>query len=86
MNYKITITNNETGEILMDNENAVAIVGAITDEEKTMEIGFINCNALNLAGAVIGAESVISQIKRESPEVEVLLQLKEIMEKMKKYI
>ena len=85
MSYKITITNNETGEILVNKENAVAIVGAITDDgEITREIGFVNCNALNLAGAVIGAESVISQIKRESPELEVLLQLKEIMEKMKK--
>lgn len=85
MSFKITITNNETGEILVNNENAVAIVGAITDYgEITREIGFTCCNALNLASVVHGAESVISQIKRESPEVEFLLQLKEIMEKTNK--
>lgn len=42
MSYKITITDNETGEILVNNENAVAIVGAFTDDgEITREIGFI---------------------------------------------
>lgn len=34
MSYKITITNNKTGEIIANNGNAVAIVGTIADEEK----------------------------------------------------
>ena len=84
MSFKITITNSETGGIIMNNENAVAIVGSITDEKSTAQIGFTCCNLGILANALYCAESVISQFKTENPEVEVLLQLKEIMEKMKK--
>ena len=76
MSYKITITNNETGEILIDNDNAVAIVGAISDEKKTTGILFTCCDAPNLACTVDGAESVISRIKREVPEIKAILQLK----------
>ena len=82
MSYKITITNNKTGEILADNDNAVAIVGAIADEEKVAQMWFTSCNPLTLAKVIQGAEDVISQIKRELPEVDASLRLMEIMEKM----
>ena len=76
MSYKITVTNNETGEIVVYNENAVAIIGAITDENKTSCILFTYCDVPNLACTVDGAESVISRIKREVPEIKARLQLK----------
>ena len=82
MSYKITITNNKTGEILVDNDNAVAIVGAIADEENVGQMWFTSCNPLTLAKVIQGAEDVISQIKRELPEVDASLRLMEIMEKM----
>ena len=76
MSYKITITNNETGEILGENDNAVAIIGAITDEKKTSCILFACCDAPDLACTVDGAENVISRIKRELPEIKAILQLR----------
>ena len=82
MSYKITITNNKTGEILVDNDNAVAIVGAIADKENVGQMWFTSCNPLTLAKVIQGAEDVISQIKRELPEVDASLRLMEIMEKM----
>ena len=77
MSYKITITNNETGEILVDNDNAVAIVGAISDEEKVGQMCFTNCNPLTLVSVIQGAEGAISIAKDD-----VSLQLMKIMEKM----
>lgn len=75
MSYKITITNNKTGEIIVDNGNAVAIVGAIADEEKVGQMWFTSCNPLTLAIAIQEAEGVISKIKREVPEVDASLRL-----------
>ena len=81
MSYKITITNNKTGEILADEDNAVAIVGAIADEKKVAQIYLASCNALTLASVIHGAEDIISLIKRESPEVDASLRFMEVMEK-----
>ena len=82
MSYKITITNNKTGEIIVDNGNAVAIVGTIADEEKVGQMWFTSCNPLTLASVIQEAEDVISKIKREVPEVDASLRLMKIMEKM----
>lgn len=82
MSYKITITNNKTGEIIVDNSNAVAIVGTIADEEKVGQMWFTSCNPLTLASVIQEAESVIYKIKREVPEVDVSLRLMKIMDKM----
>ena len=75
MNYKITITNNETGKILVDNDKAVAIVGAIADEENIGQMWFTSCNSFVLARVIKEIEVVISKIKRELPNVDTLLRL-----------
>lgn len=83
MSYKITITNNKNGEILVNEENAVAIVGAVTNKQETAKIGFTDCNTLCLANSILGAETVISEIKNEVPAVDLLLQLKAMEDKTK---
>ena len=80
MSYKITITNNKTGEILADKDNAVAIVSAIADEKKVAQIYLASCNALTLASVIHGAEDIISLIKRETPEVDASLRFMEAIE------
>ena len=84
MSYKITITNNKTGEIIVDNGNVVAIVGAIADEENIGQMWFTSCNPFVLARVIQEIEDVISKIKRESPDLDTLLRLMEIMEKDEK--
>ena len=81
MSYKITITNNKTGEIIVDNDNVVAIVGTIADEENIGQMWFTSCDQFVLARAIQEAEDVISKIKREVPEVGASLRLMKIMEK-----
>ena len=75
MSYKITITNNETGKILVDNDNVVAIVGAIADEENIGQMWFSGCGSFVLARVIQEAEDVISKIKRELPNVDTSLRL-----------
>ena len=64
MSYKITITNNKNGEIIVNEENAVAIVGAIGNEQGTRSIVFTDCDAISLGDAISAAEDVISRLKR----------------------
>lgn len=83
MSYKVTITNNETGEVLVNEENAVAIVGTVANKQDIAKIGFTDCNTLCLANAIFGAETVISEIKNVFPAVDLLLQLKAMDDKTK---
>ena len=83
MSYKIIITNNKDGEIIVNEENAVAIVGAVANKQDIAKIGFTDCNTLCLANAILGAETVISEIKNEVPAVDLLLQLKAKEDKIK---
>ena len=82
MSYKITIMDNKTGEVLVDNDNAVAIVGTIADEENVGQMWCIHCDQFVLARVIQEAEDVISKIKRKFPEVDASLRLMETMEKM----
>ena len=81
MKFKITVTNNENGEVLFNEENAVAIIGAIKSEQGTHAMGFISCDVISLGRAILAAEDVISQTKRKFPEVDASLRLMRIMEK-----
>lgn len=65
MSYKVTITNNETGAVLVNEENAVAIVGAIGNEQGTRSIGFTACDAISLGNAILATEDIILRLKTE---------------------
>ena len=80
MSFKVTITNNETGAVLVNEENAVAIVGAIGNGQGTHSIGFTACDAISIGDAILAAEDVISQLKPE-PRVKLVLELKALMDK-----
>lgn len=83
MSYKVTITDNETGEVLVNEENAVAIVGAIGNEQGTRSIGFTACDAISLGDAIMMAEKIISKIKNEVPIIESLLRKYGVEEEQK---
>ena len=80
MSFKVTITNNETGAVLVNEENAVAIVGAIGNGQCTHSIGLTACDAISLGDAISAAEDVISQLKTD-PRVKLVLELKALMDK-----
>ena len=80
MSFKVTITNNETGAVLVNEENAVAIVGAIGNGQGNRSIGFTACDAISIGSAISEAEDVISQLKTD-PRVKLVLELKALMDK-----
>lgn len=80
MSFKVTITNNKNGEVIVNEENAVAIIGAIGNEEGTHSIGLTACDAISLGDAILAAEDVISQLKTD-PRVKLVLELKALMDK-----
>lgn len=78
MKYHLTITNNETHEILRDEDINVAIGGYDTDND---DHGFCvgSCSDLDLAAAILSAERSIKQIKiKKGTEFNLLLQLVEV--------
>ena len=82
MSYKVTITNNKNGKVIVNEENAIAIVGAVVNTQDIVEIRLTDCNTFYLANAIIGAENVISEIKNQTPQVDVLLQLRAMEDKI----
>ena len=83
MSFKITITNNDNGEVLLNEENAVAIIGAVTSEERTAEIGFVNCQTRFLLPALEGAQNAIDDAIGKDKRLEVALSLKKMLEAFK---
>ena len=82
MSYKITIIDNDNGNVILDESEAVAIIGAVSNEEDTAEIGFTDCNGVILAQALDAADGVISTIEERSPQIAILRALRAIKRNM----
>lgn len=83
MSYKIVITDNDNGKVLVNEENAVAILGSFTNEESPAQMGFCKCNSVKLACTVCGANEVIQTIKNENPRIGILLEMEELLGKIR---
>lgn len=75
MSFKVTIINNENGEVLVNEENAVAIIGSITNKDSARGVGFTDCNAIQLAHAVSTAKKSINKLIEDKPFVEFLSEI-----------
>ena len=64
--FHITITNNETGEILHDNDTA-AIIGAYAFANGAYAIGLTACNGITLMATINTAEHVVKRLLEEHP-------------------
>ena len=84
MSFSITIKNNESGEVLVKKENAVVIIGAITDEDdNTGEMAFCAANSLDIAVTCVAAQKSISRIKSVDKTLALACKLAEEMSKAK---
>ena len=72
MSFKITITNNKTGEVLVSHSNVDAILGGIALSGGARGIALADCNSIVLAQGIASAEKAISMIKNDNPELVVL--------------
>lgn len=73
MSFKVQIINNETNEVLVDETEAVAIVGAITNDKGTRSVGYTRCNIMSLCSAIAGASKIIEEFQEENPMLGAML-------------
>lgn len=74
MPYHLTITDNETGEVMLDTDS-YAIIGSVGVENGASSVGFTNCDIYELAVAVQAAEGAVAEVKRGEPKLRMLVRL-----------
>ena len=74
MKFHVTIKNNETGEILHD-DDCNAIIGGICENEKSASVVFTSCNGLALARCVFSAKKAIDESIPEDPIIRSMVAL-----------
>lgn len=67
MSYKITIINNDDNSVIVNEENAVAIIGAITNGENTACLAHTVCNGSDILNTLIGVERAKKTLFDEHP-------------------
>lgn len=85
MSYTIKIVNNEDGEVVIDENNALAIIGGIGAEKGEHLIGFTDCNSFKLAGTIFAAQKTIATLLKQTPEVKMLVQLGDLAKSFKDF-
>lgn len=83
MSYSIKIVNNNTNEVIIDEGNALAIIGGIGVEGGEHVVGFTDCNAIKMADTIHAAKKAIDILLKDSPEVDMLMRLVELEAKLK---
>ena len=81
MSYKIFIVDNDNGNVVVDEKEARAIVGAVCYGDKTHTLGLTDCNSFDLACTIHNAKDVIDKLTKENPNVAILLELLKMGEK-----
>lgn len=79
MSFKITITNNDNGKVLFNEENARAIIGSVVNEENTATLGYTNCNGNDLLNAILGVDRVRDAILEKNPTAKMLYGMKALL-------
>lgn len=79
MSFKIQITNNENGEVLVNEENAVAIIGGYSTEKCSAEIAFVSCSTLPLCNAITSAKKTINRVQNTDKRISLALELIELL-------
>lgn len=74
MRFHVTITDNETGAALFD-ENACAIIAGINVGERSSQLTISACDGFALASTLAAAEGAAEQTYEENPELEPVAKL-----------
>lgn len=69
MSFKITITNNKTGEVLVSHDNVGAILGGISLPDGARGIALTSCDLFDVARCANAAETALHSIRRHHPEL-----------------
>lgn len=84
MSFTITIKNNENGEVLANEENAVAIIGAFSTENGTAQMGFCACNTFDICRTINAAKKSIRNVETADPKISAFSELFDMLDKKMK--
>lgn len=68
MRFHISITDNETGEVLLDSD-ACAIIGGVNTGKSTIDISVVCCDTFDVVRALVTTEEVVKQNYIDHPEI-----------------
>lgn len=69
MSFKITITNSETGEVLVSHNNVGAILGGLALPDGARGIALTSCPIFDVAQCANAAEKALRAIRSHHPEL-----------------
>lgn len=78
MSFKITVINNDNGEVLINEENARALVGALVEGDNTGVIALTACNANDILNALHGCDEARNQILEQNRMLKLLYELSQM--------
>lgn len=67
--YKLTLTDNDTGDVLVDEQIDCLIGGTCDKYGKMTRMLYSACGAPQIACASVGAQDVIKKLETEHPEI-----------------
>ena len=80
MKFHITVTNNETGEVLHDTD-ACAIIAGINEGEESAVLTMTDCGPIDLAQTLSVTNSAVERVARNHPEIKALAELLPLLAK-----
>ena len=72
MSFKIKIVDNETGNVLVDRDDAKAIIGAVGTDKTVECMAFLRCDSLVTYHTIGGVQSVLTNLLEQYPEMNIL--------------
>lgn len=81
MKFHITITNNETNEIIADHDTD-AIIGAFRRDDGVQGVAAVCCNPLELVTTVETVRNVLGEVEESNPELKQLGEIVRMMEEL----
>lgn len=75
-NYHVVITDNETGEVLYD-ENTNVFLGGVSTNDGSCEVVCVKGNVLDIASATIAAKNSVDECIKRHPEIALLASILE---------
>jgi hypothetical protein len=78
MSYKVIIIDNKTNEVVINEDNAGAIIGAVSSEEGVHCLGLTDCKATEILSTLEGVDKATDALTKENPKIGLLHSLERL--------
>lgn len=69
MSFSIKVIDNENGKVIVDEKDAVAIIGVVATEKGCSQIAAVRCNSLVFSQAIDRCRKTLEMLENDNPEV-----------------